>query len=354
MLAIAGWATLALVTASQGYVASLARGAPQSWAATFGYTAAFYAVWAVLTPPIAWLTRRVPLNPGSAWRFTRVHVPAGIVAAALQPLLFTLAFASLYGGGRSWLALWRAMLIGSFHTNLVLYALLALGLAGAALYRRSRDRRLREAELEARLARAELAALRTQLHPHFLFNTLNAISALVRDEPARAEQLVARLGELLRLTIDSGELDEVPLADELERVDAYLEIEQARLGDRLRVARAIEPAALALAVPHLVILPLVENAIRHAIAPRAAGGELSLAIRVEGDQLSVEVRDDGDGAAAIAPTGVGLGNTRARLAHLYGDAHAFEIDSGPGRGFAVRLTLPARRPERADRADAAP
>src|SRR5689334_22394556 len=105
--AIAGWAVLALVTASQGYVASQARGAPQAWTATLGYTAAFYAVWAVLTPPIAWLARRVPLNPGHAWRFARVHLPAGLVAAALQPWLFALAFAPLYGGGRTRLALWR-------------------------------------------------------------------------------------------------------------------------------------------------------------------------------------------------------------------------------------------------------
>jgi two-component system LytT family sensor kinase len=343
-LPLAAWAALALVTASQGYVSSVYRGQPQSWPATLGYSAAFYAVWAALTPPIAWLAGRVPLEPGRVKRFIAVHAPAGVAVAILHTWLFTIAFYPLYGQrGRGWFALWNSMLLGSFHTNVVLYAIVALGVAGGALYRRVRDRRLREAELEARLARAELSTLRAQLQPHFLFNTLNAISALVRDDPHQAEQLIARLGELLRMSLAGDDSEEVPLASELDLVDAYLDIEHARLADRLHVDRTIDPAALPLAIPRLLLVPLVENAIRHAIAPREVGGHLAITARVDADRLHLDVSDDGDARTpSTTGLGIGLANTRARLEHLYPDAHTFEIRSGPAGGFSVHIELPAR------------
>jgi two-component system LytT family sensor kinase len=343
-VAIAAWTALALITASQGYISSLHRGQPQSWAATLGYTSAFYAVWAALTLPVAWLARRVPLEPGRIKRFVAVHAPAGVAVAILHAWLFAVVFYPLYGRpDRGWVALWNSMLLGSFHTNVVLYAIVAVGVAGSALYRRVRDRRLREAELEARLSRAELSTLRAQLQPHFLFNTLNAISALVRDDPHQAEQLIARLGELLRMSLAGDGSEEVPLAGELDLVDAYLDIEHARLGDRLHVDRAIDPAALALAVPHLVLVPLVENAIRYAIAPRETGGRIAITARVHADRLHLDISDDGDaGTPPATGLGIGLANTRARLEHLYAEAHTFEVRTAPGRGFAVHIELPAR------------
>lgn len=343
---MAAWTLLALLFASQGYLASAYRGRPQGWWETLGYSLAFYAIWALLTPAILWLVARVPFEPRRVVPFLAVHVPASILTSLGQALLFALIFWPLYSdGGRiaTRLDLWQSMLVASFHSNLLIYWVVTGLMVAIDYYGKFRDRELRGSRLEARLAQAEIAALRAQLQPHFLFNTLHAISALVRDEPRAAERMIARLGDLLRMTLDKREVQETALRHELAFLDAYLEIEQARLGDRLRVERAIDPTTLDVIVPDLLLQPLVENAIRHGIAPRAAIGTIFVAARRDAERLQIEVRDNGKGAAVDAlRDGVGLANTRSRLEQLYGDMHRFDIVTSPGTGFAVRIDLPWR------------
>lgn len=185
-----------------------------------------------------------------------------------------------------------------------------------------------------------------QVQPHFLFNALNTISSLVHERPVVAERMIARLSTLFRATLDSPGTEEVPLLDELRTARLYLEIEEARFEDRLRVRWRVDPEVYGARVPHLVLQPLVENAVRHGIAPRAAPGTVEITARRVDGTLRLEVRDDGvGGAPAAAEAGVGLQNTRERLRHLYGARQTMEVDGAPGGGFSVRITIPFRNVE---------
>jgi signal transduction histidine kinase len=203
--------------------------------------------------------------------------------------------------------------------------------------------RLRASQLREQAARAEIAALQARINPHFFFNTLNTISALAEDDPRRAGEIVETLAELFRYTFKVAESGPVPLEEELGFVQRYLTIEQARFGDRLRVLRSVEPAALAVRVPGLILQPLVENAVGHGIAPLAHGGTLRIAARVEAGDLVVEVSDDGTGLPPGDPVleGHGLDNVRQRLGTLYPGRGALDLGAGPGgRGTLARVRLP--------------
>ena len=186
-----------------------------------------------------------------------------------------------------------------------------------------------------------------QLHPHFLFNTLHSISALIRRDPDAADKMIARLGDFLRLTLENSGAQEVSLQKELEFLKCYLEIERVRFQDRLTTRLDIEPRALDAAVPNLILQPIVENAIRHGVAPRSAPGHVEISAKRGERALRIQVRDNGPGLSAItAPDdafreGLGLTNTRARLARLYGAAHRFELEDAPGGGLLVTLEIPA-------------
>ena len=199
-------------------------------------------------------------------------------------------------------------------------------------------------QLEARLARAQLQSLRLQLHPHFLFNTLNTINALIGTDRHAAERVVSGLSELLRMSLSSASEQEVTLAKELELLTHYIEIQQIRFQDRLTVNFRIDPDARYALVPNLMLQPLVENAIRHGIAPRAAPGHVIVTAEKRANRLELSVVDDGVGEKVNRDhrDGVGLGNTRARLLSLYGSDHRFEAGGGMTGGFAVRIEIPYR------------
>jgi LytS/YehU family sensor histidine kinase len=225
---------------------------------------------------------------------------------------------------------------------------LLLGLIGYHQYwRRILMLQHRERELRELAATAQLAALRAQINPHFLFNSLNSIAQLIHSDPETAERCVVRLADIFRYILRRAEQDFVPLAEELEMAKAYLEIERARFGDRLQVETAVDARSLQQLIPNLTLQPLVENAVKHGLSQKLGPGTVRIAARVDDGLLTLTVGDDGIGMAnttlaSIYERGVGLRNLRDRLARLYGPMHLPEIVTAPGGGTRIRLRLPAR------------
>lgn len=277
-----------------------------------------------------WLTSRWPIGRDRP-RNLLVHA-AGFSVAAVY---VTLTVVALYDrvGWLETLPPFGVLLVGMTLWILYFYAILTFG-AHAIHYARE-HRRQRE-----QLAHAELQMLRAQMRPHFLFNVLNTIAALIPERPAEAEAMIARLGALLRRSLEDDGAGQVPLAEELELVRAYVDIERARHPDRLAVDWQIEPQARDALVPSLLLQPLVENAIQHGLLPRAARGRLTVSARRDDGELVLEVRDDGMGMAELSEAGVGLSNVRARLAQLFGKRQTFTLAPGPDGGMTATVRLP--------------
>ena len=203
-------------------------------------------------------------------------------------------------------------------------------------------------EQERLLLQTRMEALQSQINPHFLFNTLNSVSSLVRFDPDKAREMILKLASILRRLMRASDAF-VPLREEFDFIDDYLDIEVVRFGtDKLRVLKELEPASLDVMVPSMMLQPLVENAIKHGVAPRIDGGSIYLRSRVAGTRVVIEVEDDGVGfadGAASAGTGIGMANVTERLLVLYGDSAHIETDSTPGKGTLIRVTLPIPQPE---------
>jgi two-component system, LytTR family, sensor kinase len=304
----------------------------------------YWYVPALLAPVIMALALRV--QPG------RVSWPVAVIVHIGGALAFALLHtAALLATNRLLMpapkrGLWYAARI-EFLTQLdwlLMSYLFLVGLALVLAYRReSESRALAAARLETRLVEAQLQALQRQLHPHFLFNTLNTISGLMRTDVNAADRMMDGLAELLRATLHSSGTQEVTLLDELQLLQKYVDIEKTRFGARLTVHIRIDPEALDASVPVLLLQPLVENAVKHGIAPRAAPGVIEVSAHRVGDRLSIAVRDTGLGVPgdrlALLNGGIGLSNTRSRLQHLYPDRHGFVFANVEG-GFCVTVTIP--------------
>ena len=264
---------------------------------------------------------------------------AGMTGALLSAQLANLIFWHDFTiGPRAWLVTGLFSLIFSIMFGGIAYA--------QAFQRQAEERGAQVERIRAELARAELRALRAQVNPHFLFNTLNSIAALIAEDPHAAEDVVTRLAEVFRYALTSTQADTVRLGDELSFVRSYLAIEQVRLGERLRVVEDIAPALEDAPVPPLLLQPLVENAVRYAVAPRTAGGTITLSARREGTSLVLVVADDGPGftpGSLPQGHGVGLESVRERL-RLAGAGHALAIEAAPGHGTRLTITLPAEYP----------
>jgi len=340
------WLLLSGIFASQLYLAGYVR----PWTRAFTAEAIYWLSWSILLPALFWACRR--LRPFS-WR---LRVPMLLLGALVAVLAVPLVSRILIGiaaplglcpgdceqPGALFSAQWFHQVVRVAGVNLPVYAGFVLAWHAATFYRESRDRQVQAAQLESLLHQAQLDALRSQLNPHFLFNALHSMAELVHTDPKLAEQLIVRLGELLRQVLQSSTRHESSLAEELEFIRGYVEIEQMRLGDRLSVKWEIDPAVLDARVPGLILQPLVENAVQHGIAATTAPGTLTIRAWREVADLCLEVHDTGRGpdASVSRPSnGVGLSNTRARLERQYGNRHGFELRNG--NGFAVRLRLPA-------------
>lgn len=308
-------------------------------------------IWLLLIPLIVWAARRLPLERDVWLRNLPIHLVAAVLVSLLAlQLRFWFEYAVTGLTGEPWslaapkfLNQWFFRLGISVPSGILIYWTI-LGVTHALrYYGKFRENQLKAARLEVQLARAELEALEMQLHPHFLFNTLNSIAVLMRRDVDAAGRMLNRLSDLLRLTLERAGEQLVPLKDELEVLQGYLQIQETRFEDRLTVSFEIEPAALHLRVPNLILQPLVENSIRHAIAPRATAGVIEVEARRGDGMLLLRVRDDGPGIrsdARAVQEGIGLSNTRERLHVLYGTEHRFELRNLEGGGLEVTLGIP--------------
>ena len=304
--------------------------------------------WGTLGLFLLWLANRRPIESfaWSQWRVWGLHLVASVVVAAFG--LFVAFLISLLMGSGDWKKpLDMAMLTKGlprfyrnyFHTNLLFMWAVVAAFHGLRIYRKYKAREVVAARLETRFAEAQNLALRMQLQPHFLFNTLNSISALVHTNPDGADEMISRLGNFLRTTLDAPHDQLVTLRRELAFIQDYLAIEQVRFQDRLRVETEIPADLMDLRVPSFILQPLVENALKHGLADRPQGVTLRLRAHRESGNLVLEIQDDGEGFVP-GREGVGLANVRSRLGLLYKGRHQLEILGAAGRGTLVILRLP--------------
>jgi len=348
LLAAGMVASAALFATTLAWLNPLAYGRPVEWKVPFVVNLSFFVVWAALLPIVFFFARRLPMGPGRWKRTIPMQLLLSIVLSLAHLVLVEVIMRSLHvrrPGNYGELNFWNTVSFSiavNLQASMALYWTLA-GLAYAREYYRGyQEQSLRASRQETQLTRARLQALEAQLAPHFLFNTLNSISSLVDHDAPAARKMITRLGDLLRYSLQSRERKEVRLDEEWEATARYLEIERTRYADRLVVAFQIGPDAISCAVPALMLQPLVENCVRHGVTRSLVPVHLFVSAAIVDDRLRIEVRDDGPGAdLERVRFGVGIANVRARLEHLYGDEQTLSIETSPGKGFAVRVGLPA-------------
>jgi signal transduction histidine kinase len=339
------WTVYASLDTAGSFAILALRGQRATPADVFVWNFAEAYIWVLFTPVIWAITRRYGFT-GKNWKKSlAVHVPLGLV---MMLVIAFLLLASLdYLGWGDTLMPFRTRLLGLAFQDLPRYFVTVAVAQIILYYAVLRQHEADSNRLETRLAQAQLEILRSQLDPHFLFNTLNSIATLTRRDPDAAEQMTLKLSSLLRVSLDCNGTQEVPLRQELQFLQSYLDIQQTRFRDRLKILTAIDPSALPIPVPSMILQPLVENAIRHGIAKSAAPGKLQISASILDELLNIAIIDNGtgmedNGEAAIE--GFGLRNTRARLQQLYGKRHKFLIESDPGKGCRVTVSLPISTP----------
>ena len=339
------WTLIGLSFASQLYVSSLKTGQPMSWGAAIGWSLGDWYVWGLLSIPVLSLVRRFHLE-GPRWGGSlAIHLCASAVASLVY--IFVRALIGQWqtrshGTTATFVETFSPLLVKTFFFNVLIYW--GIVCAGHALdyYRQFRERELRAMDLEKSLAEARLKSLQMQLNPHFLFNTLHAISALMHKDVDAADRMVAQLSDLLRRALDSGDEQEVSLRREIDFLERYVAIEKTRFGKRLAVEMRIAPETREALVPNLLLQPLVENAIRHGIEPQARPGKIDIAAARVGEELIIEVRDNGGGLPAKWNENIGLSNTRSRLSQLYDASHRFELRNSDSGGLTITIAIPFR------------
>ncbi len=339
------WTLIGLSFAGQFYISSSQLGRPISWHQALSYSLADWYVFALLSFIPVMLARQLNLE-GTTWvRHLAIHLAASA--------FFSLAYVAIRAG----VGLWQGSPDGrvlslrntlpplfykTWHFNLLIYWVIVSVTHAVEYYRKFQERHLRAAELERRLVESRLQALQMQLNPHFLFNSLHAIAELMHRDVDAADRMLTRLSELLRIALDSTHTQTVTLRSEVEFLRRYLEIEQTRFGDRLRVEFHIPDDTLEASVPNLILQPLIENAIKHGIEPNARVGMIHIRARRQGTALELTVDDNGRGLAKEKPQldGIGLSNTRARLHQLYGNQQTFTLEQSSLGGTCARVIVP--------------
>src|SRR5215213_249376 len=347
------WAILGVIYAGPVYLeVRLEQHGHTAWR-IFTWGTLTWLAWAPLTPVIVWLARRYSLV-GETWkRNLIVHLPAFLLMFATHSAAataVTLTMKPFDNMGSSPMTFWPRFLSrmqGSFGSDLLVYGAVIGVFYAIDYYRKYREREFVTTRLEAQLSQAQLDALRMQLHPHFLFNTLNSIVGLVRDNKnSAAVSMLIGLSDLLRHALEHSAQHEVELREELNFIKLYLKIQEMRFSDRLQIEFDIDPATTKALVPNLILQPLTENALRHGIGRSADSGLVGISSAVTNGHLRLTVYDNGAGLPddwqMKGSTGIGLANTAARLQQLYDDNHQFDIRNRDGGGVEVVILMPMR------------
>src|ERR1044072_9109850 len=339
------WTLCGVLLEASGYLPAsiLGRAPALPWWKYFQWGVTQLYIWWAFTPLVALLVRRFPFERERPARAALAYVTAGAVIIPAWSAVFVFLYWTLGGPGAPATvaelpAMWWVELLRRLPILLLTYLVIVLNLVALDYYRKYRDR-------EYRLVQAQLQTLKAQLQPHFLFNTLNSISALMHEDVEAADRMLVSLGDLLRATLSEVGGQEVSLRGELEVLDLYLRIQLIRFQDRLKVNTDVDPRSLDACVPNLVLQPLVENAIKHGITPHSVDGVIDISARLEGSTLALAVAGDRPGLRATKEAteeGVGLSNTRARLERLYGAAQSLKYGNADEGGFEVELRIPFR------------
>ena len=337
---LVAWTTLGLLSAAQRIAGALYLGRPAEWGTVLANSLADWWSCGLFTPAFVWLVRRFPIRGGGWWKAALVHVAASAVFVVCKVTIYAPIFRWINPGVHRSTA---EMFAFGFYGDFLGYWAAIGVLHAVEYYREARAREVEAASLDGALRAAELETLRAQLQPHFLFNTLQAISTLIHRDPPAADRMLTDLGDLLRTSLTSAAAQEVSLADELAFLRRYLDIMAVRFGDRLEVTVSVPDDLLPATVPSLALQPLVENAIRHGMANRDDVGHVLVDARRENSRLMLAVTDDGPGLpSGPAPDGVGLANTRERLRRLYGAEGSVEVRARAGGGTISTLAMPLR------------
>ena len=338
---VLGWTLVGLAFAGQLYLTQVKVGAPVTWKFALIRSLADWYTFALLSLPAIQLARRFPLGSAPLHLLVILHLLASVVFSLVWMLLR--AGLTVWLDGKPFGETLRYALVATLVFNMLVYWVVVVATHAAELYQQTRLRERRELELERRLTEARLQALQMQLNPHFLFNALHGVSALMYRDVDAADTMLVRLSELLREALHRTDRPWVALRDELSFLDRYLGIELIRFSGRLTVRREIDGDTLDLRVPNLILQPLVENAIKHGIEPQARPGTITLRSRMLGPgRLRLEVEDNGKGYDPAKPvdSGIGLTNCRDRLDQLYGEEAILELQAGSAGGLRVVLEFP--------------
>lgn len=335
------WTLVVFLSTSQTVLNHVYRNQPAEWGRSLALTMLDWYILAVFTFAFLWLVRRWPLGPGR-WRIAALYVAVLSVLVFFKYVLYVPLRQALYPVEGLTVS---HLFMKSFLYDFFFFAAV-LGVVQAIEYARSlREGALRASELQARLSTARLEILRSELQPHFLFNTFHSISTLMHRDVDAADRMLTQLGDLLRLSLQRKSVQEVPLREELAVLEPYLNILRIRFGDRLSIREDVDPSLLDVAVPLFILQPLVENAIQHGIARRAGAGRIEIRACAAGDSVQITVFDDGAGPShENHREGIGLSNTRMRLEQLYGPGGQLFLKSHPESGTEATLMIP-RKPD---------
>jgi len=343
------WTFIGVVFTLQSYFTSYRSEQPMSLGDSAYLQFTWSYLWALATPLVVWAATKIPIERSNWGRSLLLQVPISLglsmILTAIGHVFVWLYWGRTMGRPFSFERMGR-FVIANFSEGIGIYMLIALTSYSLNYYRRYRESQLRTLQLEAQLSHAQLQALKMQLHPHFLFNTLHSISALLHKDPESARRMITRLGDFLRLTLENSGSQEVTLEQEMTFLRCYLEIERIRFQDRLVTRLDVADQTLDAKVPNLILQPIVENAIRHGIAPRSTPGLIEIEAERRNSTLRIQVRDNGPGLPShrtsenMFKKGLGLANTEKRLEQLYGAAHLFDLSDHPEGGLVVTLEIP--------------
>ncbi|MCX6120077.1 MAG: histidine kinase [Ignavibacteriales bacterium] len=350
-LFVAGiWFILGLIYSGQSFFYYLSIGQEFLWQKSLLHSFVFFVEWALLTVPVLRLAERFCIDSKNFFKNIIFHFFVGIAIGLCQQTIFVISI-NYIDGGFSFQHTLRQMLpsiVGFFEFGVLIYWSLVFIFHALSYYRNFQDEKKHATELHTQLIESQLQTLKMQLQPHFLFNTLNAISVLVKKKPALAQKMITRLSDLLRLTLERGLTNEVSLERELEFLSAYLSIEKVRFGERLKVKIHIDENILSALVPTFLLQPLAENSIRHGIASRSGDGWIEVKAEQQNGTLLIEVIDGGIQSRRAKKkherSGVGLENIQQRLQKLYGAEFYFDFKENDTHGATVKMTIPLKIP----------